>query len=42
MINSRRVEWMGHVALIEQKKYISEISFRKPEGKMNLGKLMGS
>jgi hypothetical protein len=31
---------MGHVARIRQKKHTSGISFRKPEGKGNLGKLI--
>lgn len=42
MINSKRVEWIGHVARIEQKKHITEISFRKPEEKKNFGYLMSS
>jgi hypothetical protein len=42
IIKSRRVEWIGHVARIEQKKHTSGIYFRKPEGKRNLGKLIGS
>jgi hypothetical protein len=33
---------MGHVARLKKKKHISGISFRKPEGKGNVGKIMGS
>jgi hypothetical protein len=33
---------MWHVARLKKKKNIPGISFRKPEGKRNLGKIMGS
>jgi hypothetical protein len=42
MIKFRRVELMGRIARSKKKKHVTGISFRKPEGKRNLGKLTGS
>ena len=37
-INSRRMSWVGHVALMEERRGVYGVLVRKPEGKRPLGR----